>query len=115
MYAEGERLVLVEDFGRKDSDKFLPKNTEVEYIKVIHTDDISFCMVIVKYEDRIFPLKETLVKPKDEKKIKREFDSFNRTLMRNNPELRIYHPNPVLRVYYRLFYYFKGLLNGRKK
>lgn len=115
MYNNGDKLVLLEDFGRKDSDKFLPKNTEVEFIKVIHTEDISNCLVVVSYGDRVFPIKETLVKPKDDKVVKKEFDEFNKTLMKNNPELRMYHPNIILRYYYRFYYFVKGLFNGKRK
>lgn len=114
MYSENEILVLVEPHGRKDTRTYLPVGTEVTFIKVVHNDqDLSLSLVVVQYEDRIFPLKEVKVKPKNKNKLKEEFKKFNKTMMLRNPELKKYHPNLFLRYYYRLLFYIKGLFNDK--
>lgn len=109
MYGEKEKLVLVEPYGKEDSDKHLPKGTEVEFVKVIPNDnDLALSLIAVKVdEERVVVMKEANVKPVDEKKIKNEFKEFQKNMMKNNPRLRIYHPNFFVRTWFKIYYYYK--------
>jgi putative cell wall-binding protein len=109
MYEENEILILQEDVGKKDN--IIPKGTEVEFIKVMdNPSDLSQSLVAFKHNDRLLVTKEVNVKPKDEAKVRNAFDELNRGLIERNPELIIYHPNPVIRYYHRFIKFIKSLL-----
>lgn len=102
MYSDNETLILLQDVGKEDTDLFIPKNTEVTFIKAVdNKEDLSKAMVVVKYENRLIPLPELAVKPKANKTINALKD-FNKQLMENRPELKVYHHNIFMRIYYRL-------------
>lgn len=102
MYNENETLILLQDVGKKDTDLFIPKDTEVTFVKAVDNPrDMSKSMVVIKYQDRIMSLPELAVKPKKDKTIDALKD-FNKQLMGNRPELKIYHHNIFMRLFYRL-------------
>jgi len=102
MYQDNETLILLQDVGKKDTDLFIPKNTEVTFVKAMDNPrDLSKAIVVVKYEDRIIPLPELAVKPKANKTIDALKD-FNKQMMKSRPELKLYHHNIFMRLFYRL-------------
>lgn len=112
MYKENQELELIQDVGKKDSPKFLPKGTKVKFIKVVDFEYRSF--VSVSYEDRVFTLPELAVKPVGIDTLK-ELKKFNSKLMESNPELKKYHHNVFMRFYYRIIDFFKNKLTKKPK
>jgi hypothetical protein len=114
MYSENEILVLVEDIGEEGTDKFIAKGTEVIFLKVIDNPaDLSKAMVHIKHGKRGLVVPEIAVTPKDRKKLVKALDEFNKAFLEQNPDLKRYHPNIILRYYYRFIHFIKGLINGR--
>ena len=116
MYSENEVLITVEDIGEENTDKFIPKGTEVIFLKVIdNPSDLSKSMVYIRHGKRGLVVPEIAVKPKDESKPMKALEEFNKAFMDLNPELKKYHPNLFIRYFYRLVYFFKGLFDGKKR
>jgi hypothetical protein len=103
MYRDEEELELLVDFGNEDSDKFIPKGTRATFVKVVDDpNDLTKSLVLAKLEDdRAIIVKETDIKPVEEKVVEVAFDEFNKMMMKANPELRKFHPNFFVRYYYR--------------
>jgi len=112
MYQEGEKLEVVEQFGHKDNP--IKKGELVEYIKVFATPtDLSAAIIAVKYGDKILITKETNVRVKSWWRRYRAFKKFNKQMMINNPRLRRYHRNVILKAYYRAYYFFVDKFGGK--
>lgn len=112
MYEDNEKLITVEPIGKKDKGDYIPKGTEVEFVKVVDTDDITKSLIAFKYDGKVKVTLETNVAPKNKRKLKKEFNTFQKTMMANNPRLRRHHPNVFLRIYYRVYYFFKDRFGG---
>lgn len=112
MYKENEELILLQDYGKEESDKFLPQGTIVTFMKAVDFEYKSF--VQVSYGDRLFTLPELAVKPvvTDTVKVLKEFNS---KLVENNPDLGRYHHNVIMRFYYKIKDFFKRLLTKKEK
>lgn len=116
MYSENEVLITVEDIGEKDTPKFIPKGTKVIFLKAIDNPaDLSKSMVYIRHEKRGLVVPELSVAPLDKKKSINALADFNNAFMKQNPELRIYHPNFFIRMYFRLFYWVKKVINEKNK
>jgi hypothetical protein len=113
MYEDNEKLVTVEPIGSKKKGLYIPRGTDVEFVKVVDTDDITKSLIAFRYNDRTHVTLETNVAPKNKRKLKKQFNIFQNTMMANNPRLRRYHPNLLLRVYYRVYYFFKDRFGGK--
>ena len=61
MYKENEKLRLLGNIGKEGDKGFVPKGTEVTFVKAIDSGLQSF--VVVQLEDRIFTIKEISVEP----------------------------------------------------
>jgi hypothetical protein len=111
MYQEGEKLEVVEQFGNKDDP--IRKGTLVEYIKVFATPtDLSAAIIAVRYGDKILITKETNVRVKSWWRRRKAFKAFNKQMMINNPRLRRYHKNLILKAYYRAYYFIVDKFGG---
>ena len=112
-YEPKEILVTVEPIGSERKGTLIPVGTEVEFIKVQDSADLAGTLLAFKYGERVVVTKETNVKPKNEKKVKKAFSAFDKQMMINNPRLRRHHPMFVLRMFYRALYFFKDM-RGKK-
>ena len=111
MYKENEKLILLEDLGEKDEPKYIPKHSELIFIKALDHGFQSY--VVAQYNDRIITLPEIAVKPKNTNPLK-VLNKININLMDKNPELKIYHPNLIIRYIYRFINFVKIKLNKSK-
>lgn len=111
-YEEKETLITVEPIGSKRKGTLIPVGTEVEFIKVQDGADL-LSLIAFKYNDRVVVTKETDVRPKNKRKVKKAFSAFDKQMMINNPRLRRHHSNFVLRMFYRALYFFKDM-RGKK-
>jgi hypothetical protein len=103
MYQENETLILLQNVGKEDTEKFIPKNTEVTFIKAVDDrNDLTKSIVVVKYGDRVLSLPELAVKPKKKNKTISALKEFNKQMMENRPELKVYHHNVLMRIFYRV-------------
>ena len=107
MYKENEKLRLLGNIGKEGEKGFVPKGTEVTFVKAIDSGLQSF--VVVQLDDRIFTIKEISVEPLETNTLA-VLKDFNRQLMDKNPELRKYHHNMFMRVFYRIRDLFRKLL-----
>lgn len=111
MYKKDEELILLGNKGKEGDSNFLPKGTLVTFIEA---KDYGFqSMVVVKHGDIIMVLPELAVKPSNTNSLAVLRD-FNSKLMDNNPELRRYHHNLFMRVFYGIKDFIKGLF-GKKR
>lgn len=107
MYKENEKLKLLGNIGKEGEKGFVPKGTEVTFVKAIDSGLQSF--VVVQLDDRIFTIKEISVEPLETNTLA-VLKDFNRQLMDKNPELRKYHHNVIMRIFYRIRDFFIKLL-----
>ena len=107
MYKENEKLRLLGNIGKEGEKGFVPKGTEVTFVKAIDSGLQSF--VVVQLDDRIFTIKEISVEPLETNTLA-VLKDFNRQLMDKNPELRKYHHNMFMRVFHRIRDLFRKLL-----
>jgi hypothetical protein len=113
-YEENEPLVLTEDFGSEKKGNLIKKGTEVVFIKVVDNEnDLANALVAFRYGKKILVTLESKIRPKNKKKIKDAHKEFNRNMMRHHPRTRRYHPNLILRYYFRVHYYFVDLFGGK--
>lgn len=100
MYTENEELILLQNVGIEGKDGFIPKDSEVFFVKAVDDPrNLSRSMVVIKFNDRIISLPELAVKPKKDKALSALKD-FNNSLMESDNSLKIYHHNPIMRGYY---------------
>lgn len=103
MYNENETLILQQNVGKEDTESFIPKGTEVTFVKAMDNPrDLSKAIVVINYQGRIIPLPELAVAPKKQGKTVSALKEFNKQLMENRPELKVYHHNIFMRLFYRL-------------
>ena len=112
LYEPDCELVVVEKIGKKTDKIQLEVGTRLFFVDVIDDpNDLSKSLVIANYyengEQKTIMTKEVNVKPVEEKRVENTFNEFNKLMMQNNPELRIYHPNFFVRTYYKVYYFFK--------
>lgn len=112
MYKENEKLILVKAIGKEEDEKYVPAGTEVIFVKAIDHDLKSY--VVVQLGDRILSIPELAVKPTETDTIK-ELKKFNEGLIKNSPELGIYHHNLIISIYYRIKLFFTKLLTRKEK
>lgn len=104
MYDKDEKLITLENikYGKTE----IQEGTEVTFIKAVDSkDDITKSIVLIQYEDKIIPVLELKVRPKDVKKIDNAYDTFNKMMYKNNPRLRMYHPNFFVRTFFKIYYF----------
>jgi len=111
MYDENEILETTEEI--KHEGKVLPVKTKVQLVKVLNEHSLDNSMVAVKLipSDSKYDLilKETMVRQRSWFKRRKAFRDFNEGLYRSNPRLRVYHYNPIKRLYFKAYYFIKGL------
>lgn len=112
MYKENEKLKLLGDVGKEGDKNYLPKGTEVTFIKAIDSGLNSFVVVQVN-EERIITVKEIAVAPLETDTLA-VLKDFNNKLIAENPELRKYHHNAFMRLIHRIKDFFKKLLTRKK-
>jgi len=105
MYLENEILIVVEPIGKEEDGNLIPVGTKVEFVKVVDTNDITKSLVAFKHEDKVLVTLETNVKIKSWWRRRKAFKQFNNQMMVNNPRLRRYHPNILLKLYFRVHYF----------
>lgn len=114
MYDENEILVTTINIGKKEKGNLIPKGTEVEFIKVVDGSQLGQSLIAFRYNNKVLVTKEANVRPKKKRKIKKAFNEFQMTLMKDNPRLRRYHPNLILRAFYRLRYFITDFFEKEK-
>ena len=108
MYNDNETLILLQDVGIKGKKGFIPKDTEVIFIKAIdNPNDLTKAMLVIQFKDRQLALPELVLAPKENKTID-ALKAFNIQLMASNPSLKKYHHNRL----FRLFYIISGFLHS---
>jgi hypothetical protein len=112
MYKENEKLRLLGNIGKEGDKGFVPKGTEVTFVKAIDQGLASF--VVVQLDDRIFTIKEIAVEPLETNTLA-VLKDFNRELIAENPELAKYHHNVFMRLFHRIKDFFKNLLTRKPK
>lgn len=124
MYKEGDKLTLLQSVGKKNNSNYIEKGSTVEFIKAIDTGDMSKSYVVVKYEDRALTIPEATVKLQEGMLAKlipyfstysKNMREYNKMLMQHKPRLRIYHHNPIIRMFYKIVYFFSDIFGGGKK
>jgi len=115
MYQDNETLITTFPIGKEDTDSYIPKGTTVKYIKVIPNDnDLAMSMIAIEYGDKTLMTLETNVKVKSWWRRRKAFKQFNKQMMINNPRLRRYHTNPILKLYYRTYYFIVDNFGEKK-
>ena len=109
MYKENEVVVTTEDIGSEEKGNLVPKGTKATFLKAVDASDLSKCLVAIQIGDRILVTLETNIKIKNWWRRRKAFKQFNNQMMLNNPRYRRYHPNPILKAFYRVMYFFKDL------
>jgi hypothetical protein len=102
MYLEGEVVITTANIGKEGTELYVPKGSEVEFIRSIETTDMSKQMVMVKHGDRALCVSDLVIRKQDIKAYKKAMDKLNRDLARNNPRLGLHHSNFFIRLYYRI-------------
>jgi hypothetical protein len=112
IYEENEEIELLIDFGKEGTSSFLKAGTKLLFVKSFDGGSIDSSKVLAKLPNskKSIIIKETDVKPVNSKTSKKAFTELNKMMMAANPELRKFHPNFFVRCYYRVYYFFKGLL-----
>jgi len=99
VYNEKEVLILLQNVGIEGKDSFIPKGTEVTFIKAVdNKNQLSKSMLVIQFEDRQLALPELALKPKKEGMAIDALKDFNLKLMESRPELKVYHHNPIMRL-----------------
>lgn len=117
LYSPDCELVVVEKIGKKTDKVQIEKGTILRFYDVIDDpNDLTKSLIMAYYtnsegEQKMIMTKEVNVKPVEEERVKKAFDEFNKMMMKSNPELRKYHPNILLRYYYRVYYFLKKVFN----
>ena len=102
MYDDNEILTLVQNVGIEGKDGFIPKGSEVIFVKAVDDpNNISRSMVVVNFGDRQLALPELAVKSNSVDTID-VLKDFNRHLIDSNPDLKMYHHNKFMRAYYKV-------------
>ena len=115
IYEENELLITTEDIGSELKGNLIPEGTEVNFIKVVDNEsDLAQSLIAFRYGKKILVTLESRVRPKNKKKIKNAHKEFNMNMMRHHPRTRRYHPNLLLKIYFRLHYFFIDLFGGKK-
>lgn len=108
MYIDGETLLIAKDIGVKGTKNFLAADTQVTFIKLMESKaDISKAMVVVTYNDVTYCLPEVAVKKPDQKFYDKAIREFNNSMIKQNPDLGIYHHNYFVRLYHKIRLFFK--------
>lgn len=109
MYKEGDTVELAQDIGNKDKGTFRASGTECKLIRISQGSDLTSSMVQVLFNDgKVLVLPELVIKPINTKESINALIELNKKLMKDNPRLRVNHPNVFIRLAYRLYY---GVLN----
>lgn len=109
MYKEGDTVELAQDIGNKDKGTFRASGTECKLIRISQGSDLTSSMVQVLFNDgKVLVLPELVIKPINTKESINALIELNKKLMKDNPRLRVNHPNLFIRLAYRLYY---GVLN----
>lgn len=109
MYKEGDTVELAQDIGNKDKGTFRASGTECKLIRISQGSDLTSSMVQVLFDDgKVLVLPELVIKPINTKESIDALVELNKKLMKDNPRLRVNHPNVFIRLAYRLYY---GVLN----
>lgn len=111
MYMENEKLILVKGVGKEGDEKYIPAGTEVTFVKAIDYDLKSY--VVVQFGDRILTIPELAVKPTVTDSIA-VLKAFNDGLIKNSPELGVYHHNVIIRIYYKIKLFLKKILTKKQ-
>ena len=111
MYKENEELKLLSNVGKEGEEGFLPEGTKVTFIKAVDYGLKSY--VAVQYEDRVLTLPELAVAPTKTDPLK-ALRKFNEGLLESSPELKKYHHNFFVRMYYKFVNFLKKLLTKKE-
>ena len=104
MYQENEKLILLQNVGIEGKDNFIPKDSEVIFVKAVDDpNNLARSMVIIQFEDRQLALPELAVRPVADKTIN-ALKEFNLKLMESSPELKLYHHNRLFRLYHTIMF-----------
>jgi hypothetical protein len=114
MYEKDEILITTENIGSKKKGNFIPKGTEVVFLKVADGGDLSMSMVAFEYDGKTRVTLESNTRLKDKKKMRKALRASINQVMEDNPRARRYHYNFVKKVYYRIYYFFVDKFGGKK-
>lgn len=116
IYNEGEMVRVLTNVGKEGSANFIAKNSIVQFIKYVHNpDDFGKGIVVVKHNDNFIPVKDLSVSKLNPKEYAKYMKKFNSELIKNNPELGLYHHNFFVRLYYRFLFLFKKSNTNKKQ
>jgi len=113
MYEENETLITTEDIGSEKKGTLIPKGSKVNFIRVADSPDLGRCLIAIRLGERVLVVPENIVKFKSWWKRRKAFKQFNNQFMISSPRLRRHHPNLVLKLYFRTYYFFKDLFGGK--
>jgi len=116
MYREREILITTKDLGAKDSPKFMPKGSEVIFIKVANPDcsDLAQSALVVEREGGIIGIKESDVRMKSLWRRIKAVRDVNNAMYLDHPRLRRSHHNPFKRFFYLTYYFVMDKVRGEK-
>lgn len=110
MYKENELLEVLGDIREGNTVK-IPKGSKVRFVKAFGSGPKS--LVQVEFEGKIYALNELSVRPTETDPLA-VLKSLNAALVKNNPNLGIYHHNIIIRTFYRVKAFILGLFSKKK-
>jgi hypothetical protein len=110
MYKENEILEVLGDIKEGDKIK-IPKGSKVRFIKAFGSGPKS--LVQVEFEGKVYALNELAVRPTETDPLE-VLKSLNAALVKNNPNLGIYHHNVFIRTFYKVKAFILGLFSKKK-
>jgi len=115
MYSDNETLITISNIGTEKLPGFIPKDSEVIFIKSVYTDDVSKSYILIEYNGKKLLVPELSVRKRNQKEYKKHLKAFNKSLYKSNPRLKIHHTNVILRLFYRLYYKIKDIFKKPKR
>ncbi len=73
---------------------------------MVDRGELAKALIAVKYGDKTLVIVESNVRIKSWWRRRKAFKEFNKQMMINNPRLRRYSPNPFVKYWFRVYYWF---------
>ena len=115
MYEKDEKLITTEKIGSKKKGNFIPKGTEVVFIKASDSGDLSGSLIAFKYKGKTVVTSESNISVKNKRKNTKAFHETSDAMYLRIPRLRRYHYNYVKRAWYLTYYFFADLFGGKSE